>query len=555
MQTDRFIGRCLGGLAMLAGLALAAAAPAQVPYPGPPAPTAEAPPPQRGPVRARSFVRPYLEVDQVVSAQLDGDGDVLTYTALAAGVDGRIETRRITAQASYRYERRIAWNGDLPDRDVHSGVAMVHAEVVPGLLAFDAGALAARTGGEGRAIGVTDREAAVNVYSVYAGPTLTARAGPVAVSAAYRLGYAAIDDDTPAGVPGAEIDDTIVHSASASASMGPGRLPFGWTVSAGYGHEEAGDLDHEFEGMYVRGDVVVPVTPTFALTAGVGYEKIEASQLAVLVDEDGVPVIGPDGRPVPDPSRPRQLALDIDGLIYDGGFIWRPSARTELQARAGHRYGGTSVVASLRHDIGRNWGVRAAVYDGIETFGRLLISDLQGLPDDFQNLNDPLADDLGFGGCVFGVDAGSGVCLDRSLQAITGATFRHRGANLLLSGGHGPWRFGAGAGYSRRRYFEPVGSSSLLIEPRVDESLTLFGSAGRRLSRTSSVGFNAYATWFDSDRAAFDEQFSTGFAANYSRRFLLDRLQLIAALGLNHSDGGVFDSTVASALLGLRYNF
>ena len=53
-------------------------------------------------------------------------------------------------RAAHRMGRRRA------DRDIHSGVAMVNAQVVPGALSLDAGALATRTAGDGRAIGVTD---------------------------------------------------------------------------------------------------------------------------------------------------------------------------------------------------------------------------------------------------------------------------------------------------------------------------------------------------------------------------------------------------------------
>ena len=88
-----------------------------------------------------------------------------------------------------------------------------------------------------------------------------------------------------------------------------------------------------------------------------------------------------------------------------------------------------------------------------------------------------------------------------------------------------------------------------------DESFGLFGSIDRRLSRTSDIGFDAYATWFDTDQADFSTVFSTGGTLSYNRRFLMDRLSLIAALGLNHNDDGTFDSTVVSALLGLRYTF
>ena len=122
----------------------------------------------------------------------------------------------------------------------------------------------------------------------------------------------------------------------------------------------------------MRGDVVVPVGPTLALTAGVGYEDIQASQRDFVRDAGGVPVPDASGRLTPDPTAPRLLTYDMDGIMYDGGIIWRPSPRTELQARAGHRYGGTTYLGSFTHQIGDHASVNAAVYDTVETFGRQL---------------------------------------------------------------------------------------------------------------------------------------------------------------------------------------
>jgi hypothetical protein len=561
MKRETHLFRRCQRLALALGLAFAGAATAQaqtapgagVSYPEPALDGAglEAAPAQAaalGPApavsqgrarRARTEIRPYLEVAQVVSAELDG-GDTLTYTSVAAGVDGRVETRRVSVQMSYQ--------------DIHSGVALVGVQVVPGALQFEAGALATRTGGEGRAIGVTDRDESVEVYSVYAGPTLSTHAGPVAVNASYRLGYVAIDDDSIVGGPREDFDSAVAHSATASVGMAPGRLPVGWTVAGGYARTDSeSEFDHDFEGAYARADVVVPVSPTLALTAGVGYEDIRASQLDLARDADGIPIVGPDGRPVADPTQPRVLTYDIDGIIYDAGLIWRPSARTELQARAGHRYGGTTFVGSLSHQFSANAGMSVVVYDTVETFGNLLVNDLSNLPDGFEIDRDPLTGNLG--GCAFGADPGTGVCFDRSLQSIRGNTFRMRGASLILSGNRGLWSWGVGAGYAQRRYKRPQDPAFDVFGAEEDETIGLFGSVGRQLSRTSSIDFNTYASWFDTDLADFDRVFSTGATLSYNRNFLLDRMRLIAALGIDHNDDGTFNSTVISALLGLRYTF
>jgi len=95
----------------------------------------------------------------------------------------------------------------------------------------------------------------------------------------------------------------------------------------------------------------------------------------------------------------------------------------------------------------------------------------------------------------------------------------------------------------------------VVLDGVTDRSFTLHAYANRRLTRSSGYDLGAHASWFDSDAVDFDSVFSTGATFSYSRSFLLERLRLLAALGLYHSDDGTLDSTVASGLVGLRYTF
>ena len=569
MTNELHLTRRLGRLALAIGLGLASAAafaqeappPASgVSYPAPTqdaasGPDAGAPAPAAPPEgrHSRGEIRPYLEVQQVLSADLGNGGDTLTYTSVAAGVDGHVETRRVQAAASLRYERDIEENGHLAQQDNISGVAMVHAAVTPGL-SLDAGGLATRTGGPGRVFGVTNREGTEDVYSLYAGPTLATRAGPLAVNGAYRFGYTKVDDHGAAVLPGDAFDSSTVHNLTGSIGMGTREgLPFGWTVGGGYVRESSNDAFRQrFEGSYVRGDLVVPLGPTLAVTGGVGYERIRASQRDFVRDASGAPVPDANGNPQPDPAAPRQLTYDMDGIMYDGGIIWRPSPRTELQARAGHRYGGTTYLGTLSHRIGHHAALNVAVYDTVETFGQQLGYDLNALPANFNSGRNPLTGSLG--GCVFG-QTGGGVCLDRSLQAVTGGTFRARGVNATLSGERGLWSYGIGAGYNRRNYFRPVLTGVTVLGATRDEDASVYGNVSRRLSRTSSVGFDAYASWYDNDLPGSDSVTSEGATLSYRRSFMLEHLQFLAALGLYHSDNGTVSSTNGAASAGLRYTF
>jgi hypothetical protein len=234
----------------------------------------------------RVTINPYIEASQTLAADLNG-GDVLTYSSLAAGVDAAVQTQQISGQLSYRYEHRFGWGDRLGDDDIHSGLARVDARLTPNLTLEGAGiATRSRSDIRGAAPGllVGNVNNVSQVYSVYAGPSFASTAGPVAFNANYRLGYTKVETPTfgDAALGGQRLDyydDSIGNTVTASASVRPGALaPFGVTVSGSYDRETASQLKQRYEGYYGRGDVLMPVSPYVALTAGVGYEKIETSQ-------------------------------------------------------------------------------------------------------------------------------------------------------------------------------------------------------------------------------------------------------------------------------------
>ena len=223
-------------------------------------------------------VSPYLEVGQVLTADLKNGGDVLTYTTVAAGIDAAILTRRAELAATLRYEHRFGWNGDLGDSDTISGLARGRLEVARGFN-LEAGALATRTRADGQGadsgLFIGDASNVANLYSVYAGPTLARRIGGLDFGAGYRFGYTKVDIDQPAILspdvqPQDIFDSSTNHVAWASLGARPGDLPFGWQVSGGYEREDASQLDQRYEGKYARADVTVPISPTVALLGGVG---------------------------------------------------------------------------------------------------------------------------------------------------------------------------------------------------------------------------------------------------------------------------------------------
>lgn len=504
-------------------------------------------------------VSPYLEVGQVLTADLKNGGDVLTYTTVAAGIDAAIVTRRAELAATLRYEHRFGWNGDLGDSDTISGLARGRIEVARGLN-LEGGALATRTRADGQGadsgLFIGDASNVANLYSVYAGPTLARRIGGLDFGAGYRFGYTKVDIDEPAILspdtqPQDVFDSSTNHVAWASLGARPGDLPFGWQVSGGYEREDASQLDQRYEGKYARADITVPVGPTVALLGGVGYEDIEIGQRDPVLDANGVPVRDESGRFVTDKSTPRRLSFDTDGLIWDAGVMWRPSRRTSLTARVGRRYGDTIYTGSFAYRADHATTIQVGVYDGLSSLGRGLSGGLAALPTQFDPTRNPIGGNSN--PCVFGGQGGG--CLNNQLGNATSAQYRSRGVQATLSSRFSGWAYGVGVGYDQRKLLAPQLSPIASLDGIKDESWYLFVSAGRQLDADSDLSLSGYVNYFDNGAPGASDVQSAGLSAAYSRRFWRG-LTGTAAASLNAFDQEGFNSQlIGSALVGLRYNF
>jgi hypothetical protein len=507
-------------------------------------------------------VTPYLEVQQVLFADLNGGNvgsDVLTYTTLAAGVDASVATRRAEAQVSVRYERVFGYDNQVQDQDYVSGVARGSLQVSRNL-SLEAGAFAGRGSVDSRGSSRTAfqpfSDNVTQVYSAYAGPTFTARAGELDVSAAYRIGYTKVEDASagplaPGQTPIDVFDDSVSHLATASVGMQPGTLPFGWTVSAAYEREDAGQLDSRYEGAFVRGDVIVPITDTLAAVGGVGYEKIKVTERDALRDALGAPVVGSNGRLVTDPASPRLIAYESDGIIWDAGVLWRPSRRTALEARYGHRYGTDTYIGSFTYTPNERMGINVAVYDSVSGFGGALTDALSELPTQFRSSRNPLTGDLN--GCAF--SAAGGFCLNNALRTANSATFRSRGVQASISEQSGPWSSGLAAGYDRRKFLANALGGRGQISGLIDENYYVTGYLGRELDQRSSIEANVYGVYNDPGQAGAPDSYGFGANAAYYRSIWRGLSASVAAGIDTYETKGVDKDVTASALLGLRYSF
>jgi hypothetical protein len=523
--------------------------------------------PHAADAQRRKQVTPYIEVGQVLTADLENGGDVLTYTSVAAGIDASVQTRRMEAQISYRYEHRFAWNDNLADDSVHSGLARASFQVTP-VLQIEGGAIATRARTDLRGAAPVGNLAGnvrniSQIYSAYAGPTLSTNLGPASVTGAYRFGYTKVESsDRISGLPAGQqpldlYDHSTSHLAVASIGTRAGTvLPVGLTLSGAWSREDASQLDQRYDGKYARLDAVLPVAPTVAVVGGVGYEKIEISQRDPLLTATGAAVVDGNGRYVTNQASPRRLAYDFDGLYWDAGVTWRPSRRTMLEARVGRRYGTMSYTGSLTWAMSTNSGLQVGVYDSVQSFGRGVSNALAALPTSFETQPDPFGSN--FSGCVFGTEGdAAGGCLNPVLGGITTANFRARGVDGVLSMNRGPWQLGVGAGYANRRYLVPLGAGGdATILRGVDDDI-YYGQAflGRALDARSAINANLYATYTQS--GTIDSLGVWGAGANGAYTYTFGRFGALASAGVFASDieGPGGKDVQAQGALGMRYSF
>ncbi len=514
----------------------------------------------------RSYVTPYIEAQQVVSAELSPGSDVLTWSTLAAGIDAGIAQRNTQGALSLRYERRFGWVGGTSDSDAVSGVARASTAIVPRVLTIEGGAMAARLSVENNGAAVTGQafgDSVSQIYSLYAGPTLQTHVGAVGVEGHYRVGYSRVEEPNAIAIaPGQPrldvFDDAIVHNAGIHFGTKAGEvLPVGIGIGAGWNREDVSNLDQRIDDRHVRGDISLPVGSDIQLIGGVGYEDVKISARDALIDTiTGLPVIGADRRYVTDKSQPRQIAYEADGLIWDAGVMWRPSKRTALEAHVGKRYGSTSYYGSFAYAPNRATSINVSVYDSVTSLGGQLTTGLAALPTEFQAVRNPLNGDIG--SCVAATGSVSGqqsTCLTSALGSIRSAAFRGRGVMATLGISKSALQYGIGAGYDRRRFIAAPGTVLAVANGVVDKNIWTAAYLNGRIDNNSSFGTTAWANWYQSGDALSGDVNAVGATAAYYRT-ISGNLTATAAVGIQGVNRDrLQDVWSAQAMVGVRYSF
>jgi hypothetical protein len=510
-------------------------------------------------------IQPYLELNQIVDADLSSGGDVLTYTQAAAGVDAAIAGRNNALAASVRYEYHQGWSKRAGHGDSISGIVSGYTRVAPGLTLNVAG-LAARTndsgeggglgGGGGLGSGYVGDSGNSTVYAVQGGPSYVGRVGDLDLSANYRADYTKVTTDndgrnTARAFAPDLFDESVTHVADAQAGFAPGTvLPVGIGAAGSFYQENVTNLDQRLRDMQARGIVTVPVSRTVQVSGAIGYEDVEVSAHDAVRGPDGAPIIR-HGRYVTDKSGPRLIAYDTDGLIWDVGVSWRPSRRTSLTAHVGRRYGGTNYAGSFSWAPSARQTLSVGIYNTISAFGGNLGRVLDELPDDFVAVRNPISGELG--GCVSSLQGNN--CLTGAFTSLRSSTFRSRGIAASYNVRFGAIDAGLGIGYDNRKYIAAPGTVLAVADGAVDENYWLSANLNWAIDQRSGLYTNAYADLSKSDAYVGDIS-NVGITTAYYRN-LTNHLRAHAALGIDGTLGnGEFDDYWnASALVGMRYNF
>ena len=170
-------------------------------------------------------------------------------------------------------------------------------------------------------------------------------------------------------------------------------------------------------------------------------------------------------------------------------MIWRPSERTTLTAHVGKRYGGVSYSGSFSYGAAEGVGVQIGVYDSVDTFGHQLEDGIASLPTEFINQRDAFGQQ--FNGCTYGSGAAAGGCLNGVFQSISTSAYRTRGVDAVISAHSGQLSYGAGAGYSQRRFYSPA-TTGFTIDGVTDKSVYVDAFANLPLTRHSGISANVF---------------------------------------------------------------
>ncbi|MEM8826450.1 MAG: hypothetical protein AAGD40_05945, partial [Pseudomonadota bacterium] len=331
-------------------------------------------------------------------------------------------------------------------------------------------------------------------------------------------------DGTGVGLSGVGASQqALTSSFSQSANLGFGMIPYqrkvGVRASGNWVRERIDQLDQLYRAYTGTADGWFRVTRALTLLGTLGYENIINAQNAILFDPDtGFPVIE-DGDFVIDPVDPRDTVFDTEGLTWSAGFQYAPNDRLFLAFTGGERFGTSTFNGSFNYNNGRRLSVVGVYSESLSSFGRNLqgfqggvgggLGGGFGLGPGGNNINRPPlgraggTGNVGFGGCLLGIDPVTGRCSLNGNESVQPGTFQGRQAIITATVAGDPVIYGANIFYTRRGFVDLT-----QLQTENDPDLDTLGFDGDE----QNVGVRGFATWNINPRQSLSG--SVGYSYN-----------------------------------------
>lgn len=521
---------------------------------------------------ARIDITPRAEVRHSISDTEYNDFNMIT--AVSPGVNIVADTRRIQAQLDYEFIRRFSWGDDLIDKGQHRLNANGQVDLIRRFLSLHAGGVITQTFRDWRgplSVGPDQNNPnQATVGSYYVQPTVTRELGNFAVfDAHYRFSYSDVDnagrslqigEEAPPGsnfslAPAS--DSTMQDAQAALSNRNDSSARLIWTLRGTYSADDREDLNEElriYSGVF---DVSYSLNRKFALLGSVGYEDITDEQDNFLVDpETGFPVLDDEGRLQIDPTEPRRKVIDRSGMIWDVGFRYTPSRRTEVTLRGGRQYGGTVINGNITYQIREGVNLMVSYSESLNTFGRLFSGQLGGSPFAFMVDNT-----YRLGPSVIMIPTEFGVI--PMPGTITNATFRSRLGQARLSYNAGRTTATISGYYDRRNYLNASQSAGTdtpaagnALSDRSDVTWGVTAGVSRDLGGGRSLNGNLYYSNLKYALSRERQDSVYGGSIGYHLK-LTDRIRAAADFYMlqRSTDGFGSDQNEKNLTLSLRASF
>ena len=268
-------------------------------------------------------------------------------------------------------------------------------------------------------------------------------------------------------------------------------------------------------------------------------------------DPLGNPVLDKNGRFITDFATPRYVALKKDDPIWDAGFIWRPSRRTNLEAHVGYRYGQISEYGAFTYMPTPKQNLSVVVYDNLGGFGGDLNNTLSNLSSQFQTVRDSITGNIS--SCLS--TAAAGGCLGGVLGSANSAFGLGHGVTIGYDLHFGRWDTGVGVGYDVHRYISASQTVDAHINGKADTYYWVDAFVGAAINEKSQFQSTLNIYKYHSGLVLSGDVTSVRLVSIY-QYFPSKHLSFNASLALNasfnQSQADLWSSTLS---LGVRYTF